>query len=303
MLSKLAFFETGAPTAAAGPGQDDALRAALARRLGQGGRPVRIVPASGGTLGVCCRVEVGAERLFLKTHRPGTSARENLAKEGEILRRLYGTAVVRDAVEVVVPGEAARLCLVMAELAPLAAPMPPADAAALVRDFSRMLAGWRPAGLPDDWTIAHYVAHGDRAVAYLQGQGLLAPPTAAAVERLLAQLRAALAGLPRVLCHGDLGPKNLMSDGARPVAIDWEDAFWGVPGYDYLYWLTFMENRPHLQGAAFGRTGLGAPLERAILALVVLLKSELSVRSGAHLGHAVPIEARMAEVLALPAAS
>ncbi|MDC7784340.1 aminoglycoside phosphotransferase family protein [Rhodoplanes sp. TEM] len=303
MLSKLAFFEAGAPAPSAGPGQDEALRAAIARQLGQGGRPVRVVPASGGTLGVCCHVEVGAERLFLKTHLPSAAARANLAKEGEILRRLYGTAVLRDAVEVVVPGEAARLCLVMAELAPRTAPMPPADAAALVRDFSQMLAGWRPAGLPDDWTIEHYVAHGERAVARLEGQGFLTSPTAAAVAGLLAQLRAALEGLPRVLCHGDLGPKNLMTDGSRPVAIDWEDAFWGVPGYDYLYWLTFIENRPHLSGAAFGRTGLGAPLERAILALVVLLKSELSVRSGAHLRHAVPIEARMAEVLALPAAS
>ena len=32
----------------------------------------------------------------------------------------------------------------------------------------------------------------------------------------------------RCLCHGDFSPKNIMSCGDRPLAIDWEDAFWGV---------------------------------------------------------------------------
>jgi hypothetical protein len=91
-----------------------------------------------------------------------------------------------------------------------------------------------------------------------------------------------------------------MLNGVMPIAIDWEDAFAGVAGYDYLYWLTFMENRPFLREAAFGRTGLAVEVERAILALVVLLKSYLAVLSGAHLSHKVAAEARIAEVLDLP---
>jgi hypothetical protein len=120
------------------------------------------------------------------------------------------------------------------------------------------------------------------------------------VRRLIAQLEDRLTRLPRALSHGDFGPKNVMVRGAVPLAIDWEDAFWGIAGYDYLYWLTFMENRPFLQSAAFGRTGLGPDVERAILALVVLLKSYLAFCSGAYLDHAVPIQARIAEILELP---
>ena len=50
----------------------------------------------------------------------------------------------------------------------------------------------------------------------------------------------------RCLCHGDLGPRNIMSQGGGPVAIDREDAFWGVEGYDYLLWLTFLREQVSL---------------------------------------------------------
>jgi 5-methylthioribose kinase len=119
------------------------------------------------------------------------------------------------------------------------------------------------------------------------------------VSRLIGLLEDRFADLPAILCHGDFGPKNIMLEGVEPRVIDWEDAFGGIAGYDYLYWLTFMENRPFLQTAAFGRTGLAPEIERAILALVVLLKSYLAVCSGAYLKHAVSPRTRIAEILEL----
>lgn len=86
----------------------------------------------------------------------------------------------------------------------------------------------------------------------------------------------------------------------RRCVIDWEDAFRGIAGCDYLYWLTFMENRPFLQKATFGRTDLSPDGERAILVLVVLLKSYLANVSGDHLKHAVSAQVRIAEILDLP---
>jgi hypothetical protein len=60
-----------------------------------------------------------------------------------------------------------------------------------------------------------------------------------------------------------------------------------------------MENRPFLQTAPFGRSGLSPEIERAILALVVLLKSYLAVSSGAYLKHAVSPQTRITEILEL----
>ncbi|MGD5712523.1 phosphotransferase, partial [Xanthomonas citri pv. citri] len=123
--------------------------------------------------------------------------------------------------------------------------------------------------------------------------------TAAETRRLIARLEERFPKLPAALCHGDFGPNNIMLAGTEPLIIDWEDAFGGVDGYDYLYWLTFMENRAFLHTAAFGRAGLSPDIERAILALVVLLKSYLAVCSGAYLKHAVSPQARIAEILQL----
>lgn len=114
-------------------------------------------------------------------------------------------------------------------------------------------------------------------------RGSLEPATAVEVHRLIALLADRLAQLPEALCHGEFRPKNIILQGTEPRLVYWEDAFGGVSGYDSLYWVTILENRPFLQTAAFGQTGLAPDVERAILALVVLLKSYLAVLSGAHL--------------------
>ncbi|MGY4429462.1 hypothetical protein ACVWWO_001939 [Bradyrhizobium sp. F1.13.1] len=296
MLSKLDFFERSEDKIGARR-ESEALQAAVKRRLQTSSRGVTVRPVSGGTLGVCFNLEVSGARRFLKTHLPTAQARANLAKEGEILVRLYGPAVVLDRFEVQREVGDTRLCLLMVELLPLTSPMSADEAAGMVRDYTRQLASKPP--VTPAWGFEDYLEWSRRALGALAEQSLIGPGTAAEIDRLIALLQSKFDDLPRTLCHGDLGPKNIMTDGNRPIAIDWEDAFWGIAGYDYLYWLTFMDNRQFLRSAAFGRTGLPFNIERAILTVVVLLKSFLSVRSRAHLRHAVPIEARLAEVLEL----
>ena len=101
------------------------------------------------------------------------------------------------------------------------------------------------------------------------------------------------------ICHGDLGPKNILRDGEVPVAIDWEDAFWSVPGYDYLYWLTFYENRKWLRPEYLNVTGLVPEDEVAVMVVIVLLKSVISVRNGSHIRNALSINDRITEVSAI----
>ena len=101
------------------------------------------------------------------------------------------------------------------------------------------------------------------------------------------------------ICHGDLGPKNILRDGAVTVAIDWEDALWSIPGYDYLYWLTFYENRKWLRSEYLNVTGLVPEDEVAVMIVILLLKSVLSVRNGSHIRNALSINDRMTEVFAI----
>ncbi|PJG53253.1 hypothetical protein CVM73_21690 [Bradyrhizobium forestalis] len=295
MLSKIAFFETGDPPDIAA---DRArLLPALRRHLQSFGHNVTVTPAPGGTLGACYDANVSSEKRFLKTHLPGPNALASLAKEADILQQLYGSTIVLDRFEIPLADGTMRLCLMMPMLVPLAAPMPPADAAAMAGAFSERLKDWRPGHLS---SFEQYLASAEQALKTLSDRGLLERTSAAEVRRLIVLLGDRLPDLPVALCHGDFGPKNIMLQGTTPRAIDWEDAFRGIAGYDYLYWLTFMENRPFLQTAAFGRTGLSPDVERAILVLVVLLKSYLAVLSGAHLTHAVSAKDRIAEILDLP---
>nr|WP_246563103.1 phosphotransferase [Bradyrhizobium liaoningense] len=293
-MGKIAFFEADDRSDIAA---DRArILPALRQHLQSSGQNAIVTPALAGTLGICFDADVAGEKRFLKTHLPDTAARASLAREADFLFRLYGKTIVLDRFEVPLPDGTTRLCLLMPALAPLAGPMQPADAAAMARECSERLGDWRPDNLP---SFRQYQAFAGRALKTLSDRGLLEQASATEVFRLIGRLEDGLVDWPEAICHGDFGPKNIMLEGTKPRVIDWEDAFVGIAGYDYLYWLTFMENRPFLYTAAFGRTGLPPDIERAILVLVVLLKSYLAVCSGAYLKHTVPPQARVTEILEL----
>lgn len=294
MLGKIAFFETDDRPDI--PADRARILHALQQQLQSSSRAVSVTPALGGTLGICFDAEIAGEKRFLKTHLPGAAARASLAREADVLARLYGNSILLDRFDVRLADGTARLCLLMPALLPLAGPMQPAEAAAIAGACSECLGDWRPDHTP---AFEQYLAPAARALETLSDRNLIEQATADETRRLIARLEERLPKLPAALCHGDFGPKNIMLAGTEPRVIDWEDAFGGIAGYDYLYWLTFMKNRPFLQTVAVGRTGLSPEIERAILALIVLLKSYLAVRSGSYLKHAVPSQARIAEILEL----
>ncbi|PSO23646.1 aminoglycoside phosphotransferase family protein [Bradyrhizobium sp. MOS002] len=296
MLSKIVFFESDdRPDIVADRGRIvPELREHLQLSFG---RDINLEPAIGGTLGICFDAEIASEKRFLKTHLPNMNARVSLAKEGDILQRLYGETILLDRFEASFADGTTRLFLVMCALSPLSTTIVPADAAAMMRNCRDRLGGWQLDRLA---TFDRYLARASCGLKTLSDRGLLDQVSATEVRRLIALLWDWLPKLPEALCHGDFGPKNIMVHGGKPRIIDWEDAFRGIAGYDYLYWLTFMENRPFLHTSAFGRTGLAPDIERAILALIVLLKSYLAVRSGAYLRHALLPQARIVEILELP---
>lgn len=298
MLSKLQFYETASDRLDK-PVDCERLQATLAEHFRLSDRAAVLTPAAGGTLGICFNATLSGEERFLKTHLPGERARANLAKEAEILRRLYGPAVVLDCFEVHASDGTSRLCLLMPKLMQLTVPMRAEEAAELSRECNERLRGYQVESPASNWEFAQLLVYAHRAVLVLSDRGLLNQTSTNDVRRLIGHLEDHLVDQPRQLCHGDFGPRNIMTDGVRPLVIDWEDAFCGIEGYDYLYWLTFIENRRFLHDEAFGRTGHEPDLEHAILALVVLLKSFLSVCSGAFASHRISVQSRISEVLDL----
>ena len=267
----------------------------LAPHLGASLADLRVV--GGGTSGICFTAHVAGRALFLKTHATAENA-ARLRQEATLLDALHGQEIGVRQLETRPP---LRNWLVCNALPELGAKLSPVDLAAVVADYQRRFA--RAADqlealpLPD---FAALLTAGDMALDRLTRESLLNPGLERWLAEALAGLHAAAPRLWRVICHGDLGPRNLLRLGSRPVAIDWEDAFWGIQGYDQLYWLSFMENAPWLRAGWTRLTALPPELERGLLGVIALLKSLLAVASGAYRQHRVPIAERLGEIANLP---
>jgi hypothetical protein len=274
------------------PAPDPAALAPLLQAPLDGLRPV-----GGGTSGVCFKATLAGRPVFLKTHATA-AGRTRLRREATLLEAVHGRELGVCALETFAPARSWLLC---DELPELARKLSPADVAAVVAHYQeRLEAAGSPIPalpLPD---FGDLLSAGAVALARLGSQGLLAPPLERWLADALARLGEAAAWLPRVVCHGDLGPRNLLRSSSRPVAIDWEDAFRGIQGYDRLYWLSFMENAPWMQAGWARLTELPPELERGLLGVIVLLKSHLALAAGTYQQQRVPFARRLGEVLALP---
>ncbi|MCA6112786.1 phosphotransferase family protein [Bradyrhizobium cenepequi] len=250
-------------------------------------------PVKGGTLGATFLVLIDGHQHFAKTSvfADGEPA---LRKEAALLSALYGDRLHVETVEI-----GTRYWLVTDALShPLRPPTGDLLRALIVSWSNR---------LNDPKVNAAIAAHDDFATLLHEGRvalsGLIsgahvsgkAQDWASACLDLLEYEKHRFVAFP---CHGDLGARNLMVDGKGLVAIDWEDAFWGIEGYDYLYWLTFMAQRPHYSPTMFGHTPWQKEVEIAVLILIIVLKSWLSVLFGTHGGNDLDVNRRILEIVA-----
>jgi hypothetical protein len=83
------------------------------------------------------------------------------------------------------------------------------------------------------------------------------------------------------------------------IALDWEDVFWGINGYDYLYWLTFYNNRVFLKRSALGHNNLPINLEISIMVAIIILKCFLSYINGSYTKNNLTFNQRISEVINL----
>lgn len=282
MFSKLNLFDgsiAGAVPAMASPFGDE----------------VVLEPVAGGTFGICYVGTVRGVRRFLKTHTASVHARANLEKEIGLLRYLEGETL---HVEQLTMSDG-RIWLVMDELQPSAGVVP-SDIRDLTTRSSRKLEGYlNRQTVPADLNFTHLRNQSEKAFASLVAVNKIGPELIREIPSYFELVRRVESQMHLCLCHGDLGPRNLMSDGRRLIAVDWEDAFWGVEGYDYLYWLTFFENRRHLRTDSLGFTPWGKAVEIAIMISILVLKCSLSLRKGSYVTDSLTFDQRLNEVVVL----
>ena len=255
-------------------------------------------PVAGGTLGICFAGKLHGHSRFFKTHAI-PSGRETLRREAAFLKATAPDRV-EPQLEFIGNGTSGRVWLHTKQIGPCGQLTP-----AAVRD---LIAGYeadlcRCTRLVDQVPPGHNIhlmlSEAESAVAFMDEKKLLSLPVGDAVRSSIERVKLICADRPLRLCHGDLGPNNIMMENDAPVVLDWEDAFWGIAGYDYLYWLTFFGNRRWLSRDSLGHTQLKRADEVAVMIVILLLKSFISVRTDNHHQNTLTVDQRLLEVIRL----
>lgn len=256
--------------------------------------PSSIDIVAGGTLGQCYTGLQGDRPVFIKTYESDLS-RAVLRKEEALLSLTAPDGFLVQSCEV---GEG--FWLIMDRLDPILGSFLPEEARKLTIQYDQCL---RANSLSDDIeitdTIMDMVPMAQDAAREMCDRGVLSLDLFEKTSMVIERLKTTLPKMPLQLCHGDLGPKNIMSYNARTMAIDWEDAFWSVSGYDYIYWLTFFENRQYLDRHMFDKMETDRETSMAIMVMILVLKSALSLHNGEYKHHSLSIEDRVGEIFAL----
>lgn len=295
MLSKLRYFFPNSDKNIEEPGQEVDLRP-IAQELGI--EKDSIKPVHGGTLGSCYIAQRDECSLFLKTHALALG-RANLIKEGAILKALYARRINIQQFEVP-ESIGSRYWLVMDLLSKPQLAIEPGHILRICRNYRPVLQdAMIVQKVPQTDNILTLLAYGNAVLWDLADRNVVDSVLVQSLNTEFRRLEEGAKRFPPCVCHGDLGPENIMKDSLGQIVIDWEDAFWGIPGYDYLCWLTFMQNRKYYSETLLGCTPLGRDLETAILSLVIVLKSGLGLWSGEYVHYQMPIQARLEEVFSI----
>lgn len=260
---------------------------------------VILTPLNSGTLGINFKAFIDGTARFIKTHMACPQCEKAICKEFSILSFLYGPTINPQLVTLNQEGNR-QFYLIMDVLSPLEAPLSPDQVLSLIEKYSEKLKHNLSCDLmPQDQNFSHLLHRGERALQDLMHRGMIEQSIHDRVVIYLALLRAKSEQFLPCVCHGDLGPQNIMRNGDTPIVIDWEDAFWGIEGYDYLYWFSFFKHRKYLLPNIFGKTPWGKEIEIAILMLILVLKCELSLQNNSYLSNSITFNQRISEILAL----
>lgn len=249
-----------------------------------------------GTLSASFVAHVDKNNVFLKTYL-APHGRATLEREARFLGGLYGESLSLEFRQLYEP-DSNRLWLMMPVFEKNFRSLQPQEIVQLLRDLD--LQGMH-ASYPDivdvhKDNINTLIELGKSAHANLSNKNLLTREVQTVTLAALNFLDREISGVQPTLCHGDLSPVNIMRHRTSSVLIDWEDAFLGVKDYDYLFWLTFFENRGLYQANPLQHISIDRHVAKALLVMIVLLKCELAWRRNTWRQNSLGFNGRILEI-------
>jgi hypothetical protein len=249
-----------------------------------------------GTLGYCYKVEIGNERRFLKIY---SGDKSNPSKETVLMSHLSDGefAITSGQFEY---GTACYSWYLLPFFESIKSTLKIIEVQDLIHSYGSKLLNCNSLDLcRDKLSFKVLTDYAAIALERLGDPGLISKDTYLELKDRISVVLSEHKTLEPKICHGDLSPKNIMQNKDRLIAIDWEDAFWGFEGYDFLYWLTFMQNKHHIDKSLFGRGQMNVYFETSVMSLIILLKSWLSLMDGSVRNHRIGFNERLNEVMIL----
>lgn len=296
MLNKLHYFKQSSEHPVAQE-EKNAIKEQFVSYFRQKGKELSLSALDGGTLGVVYRCEgLTSAPVFVKTHLLGKKYQNTLEKEYFIFKSIYDDTLYCDRISIQMENGAERTFLLMDWLCPIQE-MSIENILKIIGQFGKIDQSKLEAF--DMYDIAELLAEAKSALLEMAAKGFYSLQIAQRAESALWDLEQYLLTAPRVLCHGDLSDKNIMLDPQQAsIALDWEDAFWGIEGYDYLYWLTFFNHRKYYSMKnVFSLSSLPREIVTGVLIMILLVKNAISYHSGDYVNNTLSMEKRLEEIL------
>ncbi len=257
-----------------------------------------------GTLSAAFVASRTGESIFLKTHLLPEGGL-TLEREATLFNHIYGNKLnvrcfaVRAHIASGVNkfNQAGSIWLAMAELEEAKRQITPCEVIYLIKGLNLSRLSQKLSYLIDPKDSMHELLElASQAFENLVKLKMLNGNSKKIVKNSLQLLSLELKNCKPILCHGDLSPANIMKWQTDFALVDWEDAFMGVEDYDYLYWLTFFENRKYYPNQPLQYVSIDIGLARALLVMVVVLKCQLAWRTKDFHKHSLSFDDRISEV-------
>lgn len=233
--------------------------------------------------------------IFVKTHLSNNVYKIALSKEYQIMQSVYGKEMFLECLSIPTENNAESIFLLMDYLKP-GCSMSKKDIAEVIEQYSNN--DTLQFNGKDMYDIEELLTEAKKSLCDLDEKGFYSANIVKMAEILLSELESYLASSTRILCHGDLADKNIMmTSDNKKILLDWEDAFWGVDGYDYLYWLTFFSHRRFYNNSeVFKLPSVLPEIVAGILTLIVLIKNAISYYSGEYVNNTLSMDNRLKEI-------
>jgi hypothetical protein len=249
-----------------------------------------------GTLSASFIVTAGEYSAFLKTHLTSQDC-ASLEREALLLGCLY-KETLSNYVQILSEPDDGRIWLMMPVFDKNIIPIEPIEVIEMIEGLSLDKIYKSNSSIIENNfdDIRVLINYGKMAYENLSILNMLDQESRVTANDALNLLDLQISSLQLVICHGDLSPPNIMRYKQEPILIDWEDAFLGVADYDYLFWLTFFENRKFYKNSPLKNISIDREIARALLVLIVLIKCELAWRGKSWMRNTLKFNDRIAEI-------